>query len=691
MWFITKRLSLGVFLIAFAGSVLLLSDLKSRRAARFGAPGAPPQTKKVFQLALLQQASQPVLDDGVGGVIEGLREKGFAEGANITLRKLNAENDMPTANAIAKDITDGKYDLVITVSTPSMQAVANANKAGKTRHVFGLVSDPYGAGVGISRENHLDHPRHLAGYGTLQPVDACFRLARQLFPELKTVGVVWNPSESNSEAQLKLARKICQELGITLLEATVDNSSGVLDAANAVVSRGAEGFWVPGDVTVLTAFQSTVQAAKRGKIPVFTVIPPHAERGALFDLGANYHEVGKLTGRLAGEILGGRDLATVSIDNVIPEVFVVNKLALEGLKDPWRLPPEVLQRAAVVIDEKGKHEKGSSSSSAAPAQPIAVKIPKPPPGRSFKLAVAYFAPDQSVDSCMKGLFDGLVTLGFVEGHNLVISRTHAQGEMINIPAIIRNLDQSDADLLVTFTTPVLQAACFGLKKKQAVFTCVTDPIAAGAGKSWNDHYAHVTGVGSFPPLEQTVELIQRLLPGIKSLGTLYNSGEANSLKVISVLRELLPRKGINLVELTAANTGEMMQAAQGLVARQVEAIYVPGDNTAYQAIDAVLKVAETARLPVINDDADYLSRGMLASCGPGFYQSGKATAPYVARVLLGESPGSIPMTNVSVNVTKLNLDAAKRLGLSLSPALVKELEEKPAPPTPAPSADPIRR
>ena len=263
--------------------------------------------------------------------------------------------------------------------------------------------------------------------------------------------------------------------------------------------------------------------------------------------------------------------------------------------------------------------------------------------------------------------------------------------MINIPAIIRNLDQSDADLLVTFTTPVLQAACFNLKKKQAIFTCVTDPIAAGAGKSWNDHYAHVTGVGSFPPLEQTVDLIQRLLPGIKSLGTLYNSGEANSVKVISVLRELLPRKGIDLIELTAANTGEMMQAAQGLVARQVQAIYVPGDNTVYQAIDAVLKVAETARLPVINDDADYLSRGMLASCGPGFYQSGKATAPYVARVLLGENPGSIPMTNVSVNVTKLNLNAAKRLGLTFSPALIKELEDKTPPPTPAPSTDPIRR
>src|SRR5207244_6413733 len=227
--------------------------------------------------------------------------------------------------------------------------VANANKAGKAVHIFGLVSDPYAAGVGISRENHLEHPRHMAGYGTMQPVAGSFRLARQFAPELKTVGVVWNTVEANSEAQLKVARKICQEWGLTLLEATVDNSSGVLDAANALVSRGIEALWVCGDGTTLNAFDSLTAAAKKGGIPIFTVIPPHAERGALFDLGANYHEVGRLTGELAGEVLGGRDPAKIPIDDLLPEILMVNKLVLRDLKGSWRLPAEVRDRAEVLI------------------------------------------------------------------------------------------------------------------------------------------------------------------------------------------------------------------------------------------------------------------------------------------------------------------------------------------------------
>ncbi len=266
---------------------------------------------------------------------------------------------MATATAIAKQITDGKYDLLLSITTPSLQAVANANKAGAKPHVFGLVADPYAAGVGISRENHLEHPAHLAGVGTMLPVEACFKMAREFFPSLKSIGIVWNPSEANSVAQIKLARIVAKELGLVLVEVSADNSAGVLESANAAVARGAEALWCGGDGTVITAFDSLVQAARRGKLPVFTVIPSCVERGALFDLGADYIAVGKMTGQMAGDVLAGRNPATIPVDNMLPEVLMVNKLALEGLRDAWRLPPNIQSRANVFIDETGKHHKSA--------------------------------------------------------------------------------------------------------------------------------------------------------------------------------------------------------------------------------------------------------------------------------------------------------------------------------------------
>jgi ABC-type uncharacterized transport system substrate-binding protein len=115
---------------------------------------------------------------------------------------------MATANAIASEVTSADYDLILSASTASLQTIANANRFATPprRHVFGLSSDPYGAGVGISREDHHDHPPYMTGLGSLPPVEEAFRLARALKPDLKRVGLVWNPSEANSVATTALGR-----------------------------------------------------------------------------------------------------------------------------------------------------------------------------------------------------------------------------------------------------------------------------------------------------------------------------------------------------------------------------------------------------------------------------------------------------------------------------------------------------
>ena len=117
-------------------------------------------------------------------------------------------------------------------------------------------------------------------------MDESFRLARQLNPGLKNVGVVWNPAESNSLAFTRAAREVCKAMGINLLEATVDNSAGVLEAAHSVIARGHQAIWVGGDVSVSAAIDTVVAAARKAGIPVFSITPGKSDRGTLFDVGA---------------------------------------------------------------------------------------------------------------------------------------------------------------------------------------------------------------------------------------------------------------------------------------------------------------------------------------------------------------------------------------------------------------------
>jgi ABC-type uncharacterized transport system substrate-binding protein len=223
--------------------------------------------------------------------------------------------------------------------------------------VFSITTDPWGAGVGVSRENPAEHPPYMTGYGSLQPVDALFRLAREANPGLAKVGVVWNPSESNSEASTIMARRISKELGIELIEVTVDSSAGVAEAANAVVARGVQAIWAGGDVTVAVAFDSVIAAAKSGQIPVFTNMPSYAENGALFSLGADYHEIGRLSGHLAAKILGGMSPAGIPVDNLLPQQLAINTVALQGIDPAWQIPREWLDRADIVVDESGVRKK----------------------------------------------------------------------------------------------------------------------------------------------------------------------------------------------------------------------------------------------------------------------------------------------------------------------------------------------
>jgi putative ABC transport system substrate-binding protein len=348
MTFVLKRLILGVLLIVLASGALLVSDLGRRSAT----------ARSVPHVGLLQHASTMLLDEGTRGTIDGLAEHGFVDGKTIIIDQFNAHGDIAVGNSIAAEMVQARYDLLLTMSTLSLQAVANANRGGKTVQVFGLVADPAVAGVGVSWDDPLKHPANLVGYGSFLPVQEAFAVAREMFPGLKRVGVAWNPAEANSRAFVEKAREACQQMGIELLEANVENSNSVLEAEESLVARDAEALWIGGDVTVSVAADSVVAVGRKAHIPVFSITPGKPDRGTLFDYGADFYQIGKQTAGLAAEILRGADPRKIPVRNVVPVNFVVNTTALAGLRQRWQIPAKILERADIVVDTTGIHNRG---------------------------------------------------------------------------------------------------------------------------------------------------------------------------------------------------------------------------------------------------------------------------------------------------------------------------------------------
>jgi ABC-type uncharacterized transport system substrate-binding protein len=647
-----KRLWLGIALIALTSGGLLISDWGQRKARAGHVP----------RVAFAQYASQQLIEDAIQGMKEALSEAGYTDPGSISIEYFNSQNDAGTAAAIAKQMSTGGYDLLVTMSTLSLQSVSNANQDGRTRHVFGLVSDPAGAGVGISRTNPLDHPKHLAGIGTMQPVENAFRVARQMYPRLKKVGVAWNAAESNSAANLVVARRVGKQMGIELIEANVENSAAVTEASQSLIARGAEALWIGADLTVLVAMDTVIRSGQRARIPVFTSLPDGAKRGALFDLGANYFEVGREQGKLIADVLKGTDPATVPVRDVMVEKLYVNSVALKNLKDPWQIPEELVARAALVVDENGIHEKESLSSS----RPVTKK---------WKIRAVQLNNAAEVEEVEEGVREGFREEKLVEDKDYEMRVGNAQGDMPTLNGLIDNVLSSDADLLLTYSSPTLQTALRKVENIPVVFTYVSSGIAAGAGRTREDHRPNFTGVDMLGPYAEMMAVIKEFFPSIHRIGTLHAPAEVNMVISKTMYEDAAKKAGLEVVAVPVNSSTDVLDAALALTSRKIDAICQIQGNLPAVSFGGILQAANKAKLPLFAFTGPQAKAGAAVSVARDYVESGRMTAHLLARVMRGENPRSIPLQTVTAKKLLVNLDGARAGGIKIPDALVKRADE----------------
>lgn len=646
-WFAIKRLALGVTLIVAASIVLLVADLDRRSG-------------DVPRIAILQHASTSLLDEGARGIIDALAERGFVQGRTMDMSQFNSHGDMATGNAIARQVTTGEYDLVLTVSTPSMQAVANNNRDGRTIHIFGVVADPFSAGIGLNADDPLDHPAHMTGQSSFMPVEESFELTMQMLPGLQRVGIAWNPAESNSETFTLAAREACARLGLTVIEANVDGSSGVTEAVNTLVTRGAQVVWIGGDNTMMAAIDSAIATARRGGVPVVTITPGEPTRGSLLDIGLDFYAVGRMVGTLTADVLEGADPATIPVRDVrelTPRRIVANFTALEGLREAWRIPDEVLQRATVVVDDKGVHRRTTGATQGAVS-------------KRWKIDFIQYASTVETEEADHGVREGFKEAGLVEGRDYEIRVRNAQGDMATVSAMIDAALSEGTDMLLTFSTPSLQAAIRRTSTVPIVFTLVANAVAAGAGTNDTDHLPNVTGVylvGAYPEL---IDVIAEVMPNARRLGSLYVPAEVNTVFHRERMLEVAEARGYSLATVAANTSSEVPDASLSLASMNIDAIsQLPGNLTS-AAFPSLAQAARRARIPIFAFATSQARGGAVVTVARDYDDGGRESAQMAARIMRGEAIATMPMQEVKTTKISVNLEAARAIGLTLPQALI---------------------
>lgn len=268
----------------------------------------------------------------------------------------------------------------------------------------------------------------------------------------------------------------------------------------------------------------------------------------------------------------------------------------------------------------------------------------------------------ALNAVRDGVIEALRRAGYVEGENVQYILANAQGDFSIAIAIAQEFRARGVDLVVSIATPTSQAAVQVFKDTNipVIFSAVTDPVGAGL-----TGYPNVTGASDMIDVRADVELLRKVVPGLRRLGQVYNPGEANSAVLTEMTKKACAELGLELIVAAANSTAEVPLAVQSLVGR-VDAIYCTTDNTVAAALDAVIAVAKAHKIPFLFADPTSLERGVLICTGFDYFDHGLLTGEIVLKVLRGTPPSSIPFVRQAGTQVWLNLDVAEEIGFTFS-------------------------
>jgi putative ABC transport system substrate-binding protein len=237
-----------------------------------------------------------------------------------------------------------------------------------------------------------------------------------------------------------------------------------------------------------------------------------------------------------------------------------------------------------------------------------------------------------------------------------------------------------AALIFAIGTPPLQAAMKEIPTTTpVVFAYTSNPWGAGAGTppgGVGQHRSNVIGTIGTSPVGKELDLARELVPGLKTVGLIYNPGEPNSEFEAKLLKEEAAKRGIEVEEQAVANSGEVLQAAEALAQKKVQAFVKIGDYATIQGFASIAKVGLKNKIPVISVDADDIKLpGTLATLGWSYYDDGYAAGELAVKVLKGESPAKmafLPLTKIDV---RLNKTTAKEIGLTIPETVLKSANQ----------------
>ena len=331
-----KKIMRGVLLFGMLGGMLLSCGNKKSNDSQEQKKDSKA-SEKVYKIGLSQSVDHPALNAAKQGFKDALEKAGVKADYDDKI----ANNDMSNQTLIMKQFAADKKDLVFAITTPTAQAAKN-QIGSETPVIFGSVTDPKSAGlVGIP---------NVTGTSGAAPIKENLKLMRELLPEAKKIGIIYNSSEQNSVSEVNNLKKLAGEYGFTVVEKAVTNGTEMVAAAN-LISKDIDIYYAIQDNTVASYFAAILDVFNNAKVPVLATNDVYSNAGGLISQGTTDYNIGYRSGEIAAEILlKGKKPNEIPIETVKNLQIEINKqnMQLLGIK----IPDSILKQAKMVETKK---------------------------------------------------------------------------------------------------------------------------------------------------------------------------------------------------------------------------------------------------------------------------------------------------------------------------------------------------
>ncbi|HEL1981169.1 ABC transporter substrate-binding protein [Streptococcus suis] len=287
-----------------------------------------------------------------------------------------------------------------------------------------------------------------------------------------------------------------------------------------------------------------------------------------------------------------------------------------------------------------------------------------------KVGVLQYMEHESLTAAREGFVAELEANGYKEDEKLVLDYQNAQGDQANLQTISEQLIDGN-DIVLAIATPSAQSLATVSTETPIVFTAVTDPLSADLVESIEKPGGLLTGTSDQAPIDKQVELLGQAVPDAKTVGILYTTSERNSEVQVEQAKELLEKAGYKVVVKGITSSNEVQDATTSLM-KDVDALFIPTDNTVASTMTMIGELSVEHKVPVIGGSTDMVDEGGLLTYGTNYEALGRQTAKMAIKIIEGANVSETAVEYPETVSLHVNEEMAQKLGIDTSKLAVSE-------------------